>query len=182
MRTLLLTTLSILAVCATAEAQRLRIDVVYTGGQILSGPLSADLTELPPSVNALFVLNGTTAGTYATADVLRSSLVFGDAAWNAADIVEFSATLMPADAGLAVTALTYNYAAKDTPTVDGRITFNFPLDIEGTDIASGQAFHYRYDTSSQTVTQVPEPSGVALSLIAAASAVALNRRHRRHPR
>jgi len=179
MRNLLLATLLFWTVCATAQAQRLKIDVTYTNGQILSGPLSADLTELPASVNAFFVLNGTQAGTYATADVLRSSLVFGDASWNAADIVEFSATMMPTDGGgLAVTALSYNYAAKDTPTVDGRIVINFPLDIEGTDIASGQAFHYRYDTSSQTVSQVPEPSGIALTLAAAALAVVAPR-HRR---
>ena len=93
-------------------------------------------------------------------------------------MAEFSATLMPADAGLAVTALSYRYAAKDTPTSNGKITVNFPLTIEGTDIASGEAYQYQYATSSQTVTLVPEPSAIALSLAAAALAV-VARRHRR---
>jgi hypothetical protein len=157
------------------------MDVTYTDGQILSGPLSADLTELPSSVNASFLLNGTTAGTYAMADVLRSLLVFGDATWNVADLQTFSATLSEAriGGGLEVTALTYEYAPKDTATVDGKIAGNFPLDIEGTDIASGQAFHYRYDTSMQTLTAVPEPAGFALALIATASGFALRRRHRK---
>lgn len=175
MRKLLLVTLLLWTVCATAQAQRLRIDVTYTNGQNLSGPLSADLTELPTAVNAFFVLNGTQAGTYATADVLRSSLVFGDASWNASDIVQFSSTLEVVGRGLAVTALTYDYAAKDTATVDDRLAGNFPLDIEGTDIASGQAFHYRYDTSSETLTFVPEPSGAAAALAAAALAVVVRR-------
>jgi MYXO-CTERM domain-containing protein len=85
---------------------------------------------------------------------------------------------MPADAGLAVTALSYQYAAKDTPTSNGKITLNFPLTISGTDIASGQAYEYRYDASSQMVTLVPEPTGAALSL-AAALALAFGRRQRR---
>jgi hypothetical protein len=71
--------------------------------------------------------------------------------------------------GLEVTSLTYEYAPKDTATVDGKIAGNFPLDIEGTDIASGQAFHYRYDASSETMAVVPEPS--AIMLVAAAVCV-----------
>jgi hypothetical protein len=117
------------------------------------------------------------------ADVLQSSLVFGDASWNAADLVQFSTTLVEANA-LDVVALTYEYAAKDTSTVDGRLAGNFPLDIQGTDIATGQPFHYRYDTSSQTVTEVPEPSAIALVLAAAMSISArtLGRPRRRRAR
>lgn len=54
--------------------------------------------------------------------------------------------------------------------VSDRIAGNFPLDIQGIDLASGQMFHYQYDTSSQTVTIVPEPSTYVM---AAAGTVAL---------
>ena len=105
MLTSFLASLLLLAFQTTAHAQRLRMDVTYTDGHIVSGPLSADLTELPASVNATFLLNGSAAGTYNTADVLQSSLAFGDGSWNASDLEEFGATFLPTDGGgVAVTA------------------------------------------------------------------------------
>lgn len=138
-----------------AQAALLKLDITYTNGQILSGPLSADLTELPTSVLASFTLTGSTAGDYNLEDVLQASLAFGDGAWSVGDLQSFATTLLSTDSGgLAVTSLTYAFAPIDTPAVSGRLAANFPLEIQGTDLASGEAFHYRYDTSTQTVTVV----------------------------
>lgn len=158
------------ALPVAVEAAPLRIDIVYTEGKIISGPLTPDLDVLPDSVFASFKLssaNGTLA------DVVESSLVFGDGAWSAADLESFGATFLPTDAGpLAVTSLSYAYGAKNTPTTNGKLAANFPLEIRGTDVASGQEFLYRYDVSSQTVTEIPEPS--AIGLAASALACCLN--------
>jgi MYXO-CTERM domain-containing protein len=46
-------------------------------------------------------------------------------------------------------------------------------------VASGQAFHYQYDTSMQTLTVVPEPSSIALAALGlAALGVAATARRR----
>jgi hypothetical protein len=150
---------------AAARAAPLRIDITYTEGHIVSGPLTPDLEALPESVFASFTLSSP-AGTLA--DVVDSSLVFGDGAWSADDLESFSATFLPTDGGgLAVVSLSYAYRAKNTPTTNGRLIGNFPLVIEGTDIASGEPFQYQYDTSSQTVTVIPEPSSLALTIFGA---------------
>ena len=152
---------------AAAQAALLQIDITYTNGQILSGPLSADLTELPESVLASFTLSGPLALAYDLEDVVQASLAFGDGAWSVGDLQSFTTTLLDTDSGgLAVTSLTYAYAPIDTPAVNGRLTANFPLDIQGTDVASGLPFHYQYDTSSQMVTEIPEPSTLMLGGIA----------------
>jgi hypothetical protein len=89
----------------------------------------------------------------------------------------FTATFLPTDSGaLAVTALSYSYRAKNTPTTNGKLAANFPLVIQGTDIASGEPFQYRYDTSTQTVTEIPEPSSVVLAALGFASIFATTRR------
>ncbi|MEX2114321.1 MAG: PEP-CTERM sorting domain-containing protein [Pirellulales bacterium] len=146
-----------------ARAAPLRVDITYIDGHIVSGPLTPDLDELPSSVFASFTLAGP-GGTLA--DVIESSLVFGDGAWSADDLESFSASFLPTDAGgLAVTSLTYSYRAIDTPTTNGKLAANFPLEIMGIDVASGLPFLYQYDTSSQTVTEIPEPSSVVLAAL-----------------
>jgi hypothetical protein len=171
----------LLTLPTAAQGALLRVDITYTDGHVVSGPLTADLDVLPESVIASFTLGGTAAGSYDLADVVESSLVFGDGAWSAGNLESLSTTIMPADAGvLAVASLTYAYGPIDTPTTDGRLAANFPLDIQGTDVASGQPFHYQYDTSSQTVTVVPEPSSMALAALGlAVLAVVAWRRHLR---
>ena len=161
--------LLLLTLPAPAEAAPLRLDITYTNGQILSGPLSADLTELPTSVLASFTLTGPAAGAYIFEDVLQASLAFGDGAWSVGDLQSF-ATEVESIQGvfLVVNSLSYAFAPIDTPAVSGRLASNFPLDIQGTDRASGLAFHYRYDTSTETVTVVPEPSSLALASLALA--------------
>jgi hypothetical protein len=157
MRSLPLVLLLLLTVASTTQGALLRIDITYTNGQILSGPLSADLTELPESVLASFTLIGTTEGTHNLADVVDASLAFGDGVWSLGDLNDFTTTLV-FDVVFAVSSLTYDYSPINTSAVSDRIAGNFPLDIQGIDVASGEAFHYHYDTSSQSVTIVPEPS------------------------
>jgi len=170
--------LLVLTLPAVAQGTLLKVDVTYTNGQILSGPLTPDLDALPESVLASFTLTSP-AGTLA--DIVESSLVFGDGAWSASDLESFSATFLPTDAGgFAVTSLTYAYRPIDTPTADGRLAANFPLEIQGTDVATGEAFDYLYDTSSSTVTVVPEPTTAVLAVIGLTALLAWARvRHER---
>ena len=70
--------LLLLALQAPASAALLQLHVTYTNGQIVSGPLSADLTELPESVEAFFTVSGSPAGVFSIADVVEASLAFGD--------------------------------------------------------------------------------------------------------
>jgi MYXO-CTERM domain-containing protein len=157
--------LLLLALQAPASAALLQLHVTYTNGQIVSGPLSADLTELPESVEAFFTVSGSPAGVFSIADVVEASLAFGDVTWNASDLESFSTTLVADGDELAVAALTYEFAPKSTSAVNDRIAGNFPLEITGT-TASGEDFHYLYDSSTQTVAEVPEPTTAALALLA----------------
>lgn len=151
------------ALPVAAQAAPLRIDITYTEGRIISGPLTPDLDELPSKVTASFKLSSA-AGELA--DVTESSLVFGDGEWNLDDLESFSASFLPTDAGgLAVVSLTYAYRPTDTPTTNDKLAANFPLTIQGTDVASGLEFHYQYDVSSQTVTEIPEPSSIVLAAL-----------------
>lgn len=62
MRALPLAALLLVAFPLMAQAELLRLDVTYTNGQIIDGPLSADLSKLPEFVNTSFLLNGSGAG------------------------------------------------------------------------------------------------------------------------
>jgi hypothetical protein len=155
--------LLLLILPATAQAGMLQVDMTYTDGRILSGPLTPDFDALPASVLASFTLNAEGAGVYDLDEVIASSLVFGDGAWSTHHLQSFSIEIVrSARGGLDVAALTYAYGPIDTSTVDGKLAGNFPLLIEGTDRATGQAFQYYYDTSSSRLTAVPEPSTLAL--------------------
>ncbi len=170
---LLFVTLSMPAVAAT-----LKLDITYTNGQIVSGPLSADLTELPEFVLASFIVDGSAEDVFGIADVVEASLAFGDVTWNASDLESFSTMLTTDGNERFVIALTYEFAPKSTSAVNDRISGNFPLEITGTDIASGENFHYLYDSSTQAVTEVPEPTTLAL---VALGVVGFMIQHRRSP-
>ena len=149
----------LLALPAAAPGGLLQIDVTYTDGHILSGPLSCGLMQLPTSVQASFTLNATAPGSYGIGDVMQASLVFGDGAWNAGDLQSFNTTVGKLNDEFPVKSLSYELKPIDTPTTSGRIATNYPLYIYGIDLASGLEFEYQYDTSTQTLT--PEPCGLS---------------------
>src|SRR5574337_1678883 len=78
---------------SAAQGVPLQLDVTYTIGHIVSGPLEADLTELPASVHAVFTVNGSGPGEFGLRDLLEASLAFGDGAWSLGDLQSFSTTL-----------------------------------------------------------------------------------------
>jgi hypothetical protein len=121
----------LLSLAPSAQGAVVQVGILYSNGQIVSGPLSADLAELPEFVLASFTLNGAGAGNYGLADVVESSLAFGDGAWSEVDLQSFDATVAidPNAIGLGaflVDSLTYAYNPIDTPTVNGRLAQNFP--------------------------------------------------------
>lgn len=178
MRYCALVSMLLLALQAPASAALMQLQVTYTSGEILSGELSADLTELPESVQAFFIVEGSFGGVFTIADVVEASLAFGDVTWNAADLQSFSTDLVADGDELFVTALTYEFAPKSTSAVNDRIAGNFPLEIMGTDNLTMLDFHYLYDQSTQTVVVVPEPVSVALLVIGFAAAAGCSRRGR----
>ena len=147
------------------------LNVTYTGGSIISGPLSFGLSELPDSVNATFALGPGVEGTepedigkifFGLDDVFSARTTFGDGTWTSLN--NFSMTYISATNN--VTNLTYTYNAIDTKTVKGGMDLNFPLTITGVDISSGDEFRYEYLTSTQELTPqqnpVPEPAAIFL--------------------
>ena len=165
-----LAALAALALVTTAvvPAEAIQLDVLYTEGSIDFGPLSSDLDVLPDSVSASFLLGtgllggletgGTPYVEYNTDNVLSADIAFGDAVWTLDDLNDFYMKTVDGE----VTELTYKFNPVNTGTVNGRVVFNFPLTITGTDIASGEDFQYTYATSTHTLSQVPEPATLML--------------------
>jgi hypothetical protein len=143
------------SICVVGGADVMyQLDVTYTNGSIVSGPLSFGLNALPDSVNATFILGPGHPGTepgeegylyFDDEDLLAAGVTFGDATWTENDIVGFD---MMYDGS--VNNLTYLFSPITTQVVDGGVILNFPLTITGTDIASGQSFEYTYGDSTQT--------------------------------
>jgi len=160
-------TVLVAAMTVSAEAELLyQLDVTYTNGSIISGPLSFGLSALPTSVRATFILGpgqvvypepedpSPPVIYFDEADALLGRLSFGDATWTQNDtrndLEEFS---MSYDGS--INALTYRFSPITTQVVDGGISLNFPLTITGMDIASDQEFTYQYTKSTQTLTELP---------------------------
>ena len=178
MRRLTLACLVVLAFRAPAEATLLQLEVTYTDGEIVFGPLTPDLNgQLPASVLASFLLSGPVNipgdTSFDTADVVTASLVFGDAAWSEGELQNFETSI---NIGFFefpfVTSLTYGFNCPPPPD-PCRLAANFPLEISGTDDVTGDPYLYRYNTSVQTVTEVvPEPSSLALAALGFAAVAA----------
>jgi hypothetical protein len=78
----------VLSVPARAAIQ---VQVTYTDGEILAGPLSFGLSALPASVTATIVLHGsTTTSEFFLDDVISLSLVLGDAHFTETDLHSLS--------------------------------------------------------------------------------------------
>jgi hypothetical protein len=165
--TILVMTVLVAAITMPAEADPMyQLNVTYTSGSIISGPLSFGLSALPTSVRATFILGpgrvvypepedpSPPVINFYEADALFGRLSFGDATWTKNDtrnnLEEFS---MSYDGS--VNFLTYKYSPITTQVVDGGIALNFPLTITGTDKASGETFEYQYTESTHTLTELP---------------------------
>jgi hypothetical protein len=154
--TILMATL--LAIPAGADPMY-QLNVTYTNGAIVAGPLSFGLSTLPTSVSATFILGPGQPGTepgeeddlyFDDEDLLAATVAFGDATWIENNLAGFD---MMYDGN--VNGLTYLFSPIDTQYADSIIIMNFPLRVIGTDIASGQPFEYIYADSTQTLTEVP---------------------------
>lgn len=164
-----------------AEASLL-LDVTYTSPS-QTGPLSFGLSALPTSVDASFHLGPGVEGEepaireFFLGDVISADLSFGDGTWTVSELNSF---FMKTISGVP-TELNYEFNPITTPTVVDGPVLNFPLNISGTDIATGEAFEYIYAESTQTLTAagVPEPSTVVLWSLGVGILVSLNRRRRK---
>ena len=93
------------------------------------------------------------------ANVRSSSVTFGDATWT---------TLASFDFEIDDGELYLDYAFEPlafTQSSLGGIVLNGPLQITGTDIASGEAFSYGYSTRTLSLVQVSEPFTLTLLCI-----------------
>lgn len=76
-----------LLVAAEPAAAKVRVDVTYTSGEILDGPLSFGLAELPESVTTTMIFDGPFASReFGPEDVLSIDLDFGDAHFTETDL------------------------------------------------------------------------------------------------
>ncbi|MCU7800866.1 MAG: hypothetical protein KZQ70_12155 [gamma proteobacterium symbiont of Lucinoma myriamae] len=144
-----------------------RLDVNYTNGLIIFGPLSFGLTKLPESVNATFILGpgeditpepGEHGGVYFDeADAIFGRIILGDATWTTETGLEkFSMFYNTSIVGGSVEDLYYNYfPINNTLTAEGPVVLNSPLTITGIDKDSGESFEYRYSVWTPTLTALP---------------------------
>lgn len=155
-----------------------RLEVTYTNGSIISGPLSFGLSSLPTSVTATFILGSGEVVSepgefeevhFDEADALFGTrITFGDAIWSHSDLADFSLVYSISTGGSGgedrLTGLSYEFFPVNTQIVDGGIVLNFPLSITGADKASGQVFEYSYTESTQTLTAISEPRSVDIDI------------------
>ena len=147
---------------AIAGETQYRLDVTYTNGAIIFGPLSFGLTALPDSVTARFILGPGELNTpepgqpekiyFDEGDALFGRITFGDASWPLGQLEELEMEYNIDDQE--VTELSYNYSAINTPTAQGPI-LNPPLTITGTDKDTGEVFKYIYATRTPTLSPLP---------------------------
>lgn len=163
---------------ATAEISY-QLDVTYTNGSIISGPLSFGLRTLPDSVSATFILGpgqelkpepGEIGDIYFDeADALFGTrMTFGDASWSNTELENFSLIYSVSTGGSGgedrLTELSYRFYPITTQLVEGGITLNFPLSITGTDKATGMPFEYSYTESTQTLTPISDTLTVNIDI------------------
>ena len=164
----------------TVQAETVRVDVTYTNPEIVSGPLSFGLRDsgLPSEVNAHFQFDSSelpvSGGETTFPSITSASLTLGDTVLTIAElfITEDDVSVLPnftigLDTSNEINVLQYAFAPvfHNTLTEAGGIVLNssFELNITGTDATDGD-FHYRYTTSTQTITQVPETSTISIDI------------------
>ncbi len=166
------------------------LDLLYGAPNVDTGPLSLGLHELPAEPVATFTfaegtpLAGGSTG-YRLEDVLSAELIFGDIIGpnNVIGPNNLTGFYMEVNADGSVDALSYTFAAIDTPTAEGVIAMNsfiglngyigmdgiivqeLPFSVTGTDILSGEAFAYTYASAEPTRTVPPDPTRSLLDVI-----------------
>ena len=145
------TVLGIGLLSSTPAAASSQLRVIYSGPEVIFGPISGGLKQLPDQVCLIVVYTGTAdPGVVGPDDIGFASMEFGDGAWT--QLSSFAMTIGPL---FEVTALTYQFSPIDTATTFDLEAFNFPLTIVGTDVASGNDFEYVYSNSSTTLSECP---------------------------
>ncbi len=139
---------------------------------LVKGPVSFGLSELPTEVNACFQFTAPlpVSGVEVKPTITSASLVFGDADLTVADlfVTDDDVSAYPnftfrVDAAGEIDLLQYAFAPVNTLSAVEGVVLNsvFELNITGTTDPEGEGegedFHYRYSTSSQTLTQVNVP-------------------------
>ena len=117
----------------TAEANAMyKLEVNYTNGAIISGPLSFGLSALPTSVTATFTLGPGQPSTepgeeddiyFDDDDITSANVTFGDATWD--EDVGFEQFDMLFD-GSVVSSLDYRFLPITTQATVGIIIIEFP--------------------------------------------------------
>jgi len=158
------------------------LEVKYTQGEIVKGPLSFGLLALPTEVNARFELVPPSMppppanpvpipypNFFRDIDeVLMATISFGNTTWTLQNLTNFE---MNTDAAGVLEILTYRFEIDG-----GGIALNFPLSISG--FEDDEEFEYVYNASTYTLTQVPEPTTVAFVILSLVC-LKLSRRERR---
>lgn len=143
-----------------------QLDVTYTEGSVLSGPVSFGLSSFPTSVTSSFTLTAgfVNAATgehfFEEGEIVSADVSFGDATWSTSSLKSFSMIFVGRD----IIDLTYEFFPITTQVVDGGIALNFPLIISGIDKATGQPFEYQYTESSHSLTTLPQSLSVAIDI------------------
>lgn len=150
--------------------------VTYTDPAVLKGPLSFGLSSLPPEVNVRFQFaSHLPVSGVINPDIISASLVFGNVELTAADLFvpDDDVSVLPKftlgfhlignNTLRQINQVKYAFGPFTTAVVAEGIVLNsfFELNVTGTDIATGEDFHYRYTTSSQTVDQADNALPVA---------------------
>jgi hypothetical protein len=162
-----------LGICSStsAGAAIYRLAVTYTSPELISGPISFGLDELPGSVTSHFLLDGSDfvhsdEGTEAFLPaVQKGSVRFGDGEWTTP--TDFDLLFEKFDDGsIEYKDLSYSFAPISTLTAASGIINNssFVLHVSGVDRATGDPFQYQYNDASPVLTAVPEPEGWAMML------------------
>ena len=147
------TVLGIGLLSSTAAAVVSKLEVTYTLPEVIFGPISGGLDALPEQVClTVLISEPVTENCFDPNDVIWARLDFGDGSFTYLD-----AFSMCTDEALQVDSLDHEFLLVDTATMLDVMAQNFPLTIEGTDIASGQDFEYQYSNSTQTFTEIGCP-------------------------
>ena len=160
--------LLILGNITTAQAEEVDFGLcaTYTNPVIVEGPLSFGLSSLPTEVNSCFQFAAPmpVSGVYISPSITSASLAFGNAVLTVADLYTGDDDVYPIyafrlDSAGDIDRLQYGFLFSNNVVTEGIVlNSSFEMNITGTDIASGQPFHYRYTTSSQTLSVLPVAS------------------------